>query len=122
MTVSDKVIHFCTTYINLLEILTKITSLEDKINNLKQEQAKISRHIKLLETERDDLKSRYNLEKSKRESERDWTGEAFQWAIKAQEILEKRFGLKEFRPKQLAAINATLSKKDVLLLMPTGVC
>lgn len=64
--------------------------------------------------------SRYNLEKSERESQRDWTSESFEWASKAQEILEKRFRLKEFRPKQLAAINATLSKKDVLLLMPTG--
>lgn len=108
------------TNIFFLDILTKITSLEDEISRLKQEQAKISRRLKILETERDDLRSRYNFERSKRESERDWVGETFQWATKAQEILEKRFGLKEFRPKQLAAINATLSKKDVLLLMPTG--
>lgn len=87
---------------------------------MKHEQAKLNRRLKILETERDELKSKYNFERSKRESERDWAGESFVWATKAQEVLEKTFQLKEFRPKQLAAINATLSKKDVLLLMPTG--
>lgn len=104
----------------LIELLTRITSIEDEISNVRREQAKLARRLKILETERDELKSKYNYEKSKRESERDWAGESFEWASKAQEILEKKFGLKQFRPKQLAAINATLSKKDVLLLMPTG--
>lgn len=105
---------------NTTDILTKITSIEDEISRLKHEQAKLNRRLKILETERDELKSKYNFERSKRESERDWAGECFEWATKAQEVLEKKFHLKEFRPKQLAAINATLSEKDVLLLMPTG--
>lgn len=87
---------------------------------LRHEQAKLAKKLKILESERDDLKSQYNLERSKRESEIDWTSTDFKWAIQAQEILKQRFHLNEFRPKQLAAINATLSNKDVLLLMPTG--
>lgn len=37
-----------------------------------------------------------------------------------QTLLEEQFKLTTFRPTQLLAINATLSKKDLLLLMPTG--
>lgn len=36
------------------------------------------------------------------------------------DILEKIFKLSSFRSNQLAAINATLSKKDTILIMPTG--
>lgn len=44
----------------------------------------------------------------------------FPWHEKIQDLLLHTFHLKKFREHQLAAINATLSKKDVLLLMPTG--
>lgn len=44
----------------------------------------------------------------------------FEWSKKIEKILNEKFKFKEFRPKQLAAINSTLSKKDVLLVMPTG--
>lgn len=107
-------------FINSDNILTKITSIEDQIRTIRGEQAKLAKKLKLLETERDDLRTEYNLAKSKKESEVNWLAEDFSWAKSAQSVLENVFRLKEFRPKQLAAINATLSKKDVLLLMPTG--
>lgn len=104
----------------LLDLLGRITTVEGEINRLKRQQAELSSRLKILESERDELKSRYNLERSKRESERDWTAETFAWAAQARRILQERFHLTGFRHKQLSAINATLSKKDVLVLMPTG--
>lgn len=107
-------------FLNSDNILTKITSLEDQIRTVRNEQAKLAKKLKLLETERDELRTEYNLAKSKKESEVNWLAEDFPWTKSVHNVLENVFHLKEFRPKQLAAINATLSKKDVLLLMPTG--
>lgn len=44
----------------------------------------------------------------------------FEWYDKVTEILNNKFHLTSFRPFQLSTINATLSKKDVILIMPTG--
>ncbi|XP_018333814.1 ATP-dependent DNA helicase Q1-like [Agrilus planipennis] len=101
------------------DLLKKITKIEEQIKSIQKEQAKLNEKLRILNTERDELKSKYNLEKTKKESEKDWSGN-FPWTEKVFEILKNIFKLKEFRSKQLSAINATLSKKDVLLLMPTG--
>ena len=37
-----------------------------------------------------------------------------------QEILKAYWGYENFRPQQLAVINAVLAQKDVLTLLPTG--
>lgn len=46
--------------------------------------------------------------------------EKFVWSNKLKTVLNKTFRFENFRSKQLAVINATLSKKDVILVMPTG--
>ncbi|XP_969092.2 ATP-dependent DNA helicase Q1 [Tribolium castaneum] len=50
----------------------------------------------------------------------DWLEEKFPWSAQLKSLLKEKFKFDHFRAKQLAAINATLSKKDVLLVMPTG--
>lgn len=42
------------------------------------------------------------------------------WTNTIETLLKDKFHMEEFRVAQLAAINLTLSKKDVLLIMPTG--
>ena len=44
----------------------------------------------------------------------------FSWSRDVKAAMKERFHLRGFRPNQLEAINATLSGKDVFVLMPTG--
>jgi len=49
-----------------------------------------------------------------------WTNNVFPWSQEIFGILERSFGFESFRPVQEAVINATLSKRDVFLCIPTG--
>ena len=44
----------------------------------------------------------------------------FAWTSELQRLNQEIFGNNSFRPNQQQAINATLARKDVFLLMPTG--
>ncbi|XP_070551110.1 ATP-dependent DNA helicase Q1-like isoform X1 [Ptychodera flava] len=44
----------------------------------------------------------------------------FPWSKKLTELRESVFKMTDFRPHQLETINATLSGRDVILIMPTG--
>lgn len=49
-----------------------------------------------------------------------WGGEGFPWSARLKEELFRCFGHRQFRQNQLAIVNATLSRKDVFVIMPTG--
>jgi len=49
-----------------------------------------------------------------------WTNSSFPWQQEIFKILNASFGFESFRPVQQAVINATLSKRDVFLCIPTG--
>ena len=48
-----------------------------------------------------------------------WKG-SFMWSEHLRAANLDYFGNSDFRPNQLEAINATISKKDCFVLMPTG--
>ena len=54
------------------------------------------------------------------DAEDDWNHMRFPWCRDLQRLLSDQFGLSSLRGNQLRVINATMSRRDVLVLMPTG--
>lgn len=46
--------------------------------------------------------------------------EKFEWSQRLKDTMKKVFKLTSFRPQQLQTINCVLSKKDVVMIAPTG--
>ena len=49
-----------------------------------------------------------------------WKAESFEWSPELRERNRDMFGNRDFRHNQLQIMNATLSGRDVFVLMPTG--
>jgi bloom syndrome protein len=54
------------------------------------------------------------------DAEDEWNHSRFPWCADMQRLLSQQFGIRNLRGNQLRAINATMSQRDVLVLMPTG--
>ena len=52
--------------------------------------------------------------------ETDWETGQFSWSSKVMSVLKTHFKVDSLRPLQASAINATLSGRDLVLIMPTG--
>lgn len=96
----------------------------DSINHeLKQIDIKISKlttEKNLLLDRKNKVKDLIQKKKSEKLASRNWSLKTFPWSDKLTKILNDVFHIKEFRPFQLESINATLSKEDTILIMPTG--
>ncbi|XP_056646020.1 ATP-dependent DNA helicase Q1-like [Diorhabda sublineata] len=95
------------------EELAKINS---RIQEYRAAQKRISDILSTLVAQKERLEMNYNLTREVNT----WKDGVFEWSNKILDILKEVFNFENFRLKQLTAINATLSKQDVLLLMPTG--
>ena len=95
----------------------RIESIGHKINEFltKQEQ---------LIKEKKNIKEKINqLEKhGSQPSEKlaDWNSDSFSWSDELKETMIKHFHISKFRALQKETMNATLSKRDCILIMPTG--
>ncbi|XP_017771751.1 PREDICTED: putative ATP-dependent DNA helicase Q1 [Nicrophorus vespilloides] len=101
------------------DVAEKIELIDIQLAKAISKRGELNRLIARLKQEKDELQSNYNLKKSL-DIDDNWTKTNFPWSKELQNNLEKTFHLKSFRSQQICAINATLSNKDVLLLMPTG--
>jgi superfamily II DNA helicase RecQ len=54
------------------------------------------------------------------EAKIDWIGRTFPWDRHVSQVLRDVFKISSFRPLQREALNAALSRRDVLAVMPTG--
>ena len=53
-------------------------------------------------------------------SRREFDNENFEWSRELSRTLERVFGHRQFRQNQRAIVNATMSRRDVFVIMPTG--
>ncbi|XP_034830734.1 ATP-dependent DNA helicase Q1-like [Maniola hyperantus] len=66
------------------------------------------------------LKKSINKLKSESLASVDWGGNVYEWSEDVKRTLNDIFKIDSFRPKQLSAINSTLSGQHALVVMPTG--
>ncbi|CAG9771389.1 unnamed protein product [Ceutorhynchus assimilis] len=99
----------------------QLNNYDRQIQNLEEQKLKILNKLKTLKQAKEELRLQYSLSKIKnRPGISEWLGKDYVWSKEVYKILKSNFKFDEFRSNQLAAINATLSKQDVLLIMPTG--
>lgn len=110
------------------------SSLESELEQVNGELAAIENELNKLYARHEILKERQSLlqvqiqsldqvaleEETARHQSIDWEQGRFPWTDTVYSILRDTFKLNQFRPLQLSCINATLSQKDTVLIMPTG--
>ncbi|CAH0579016.1 unnamed protein product [Chrysodeixis includens] len=104
-----------------------IEEIEHDLQNIDSEIAKIETLISKLRLDQRDLIQRKKTLKNcihKIRSDNlahvDWSGTTYAWSDEVLKVLNDVFHIKSFRPKQLAAINCTLSGQHAIVVMPTG--
>jgi ATP-dependent DNA helicase Q1 len=102
------------------KLFKKVKKLEQELEEVKKQYSKASNKLKTLKRSRCDQENKHKIEATNRNLNSEWIERQFKWSDTIKKLVKEKFHFDSFRPKQLAAINATLSKKDVLLVMPTG--
>ena len=97
----------------LVEVGHKLAEVTSKIRELEREKRK-------LEKEQARLTDELQKEECDKLLAQDWGRTTFEWSERVDLAKKEVFGLDKFRENQLEVINATLSKHDCLLVMPTG--
>lgn len=107
--------------------MSSVEAIDSELKTINKELIKVNDEIvKWKNRQRDLLSKKKTLEESKDKLKSDklatvdWAGTRYEWSEKVDEILHKNFKIDFFRPKQLSAINSTLSGQHALVVMPTG--
>lgn len=100
----------------LFEVDAELASIEAEIDSLLCRQSELQERKSLL-LARLDIESEQPITQPQ---ELDWENEVFPWNDEVRTVMKSTFKLDSFRPLQLSSINATLSNRDNVLIMPTG--
>ncbi|KAJ0176998.1 hypothetical protein K1T71_007007 [Dendrolimus kikuchii] len=107
--------------------MTKIEETEKELKRIEKELSEVDSEIakwknkqRILLEKKNSLKNTINKLKSETLASVNWAGNDYEWSGEVKKILNSFFKLKHFRPKQLSAINSTLSSQHAIVVMPTG--
>lgn len=102
------------------DLQNEIKSVKNKLNKVESELEKWRTIQRQLHEKRTELKKALNKLKSDTLAQVDWDGTKYEWSEKVATTLKTVFEIETFRPKQLSAINSTLSHQHTIVVMPTG--
>ncbi|XP_050670640.1 ATP-dependent DNA helicase Q1-like, partial [Leptidea sinapis] len=104
-----------------------VDDIEKEIKDVDKELAKVEIELtkwrnkqRILQEQKTSLKKSINKLKSDSLASVDWAGTKYDWSEAVQKTLTDVFKIRTFRPKQLSAINSTLSGQHAIVVMPTG--
>ncbi|KAG5670968.1 hypothetical protein PVAND_001196 [Polypedilum vanderplanki] len=98
----------------------QIQLIENRVKEIDEQIDKLQSIKRKLLLQREKLTDRKNFEKSEELAKNQWNQEIYPWSKMLREKMKDTFGIKEFRSQQLEAINATMSKHDLILIAPTS--
>eukprot|EP00057_Strongylocentrotus_purpuratus_P018754 XP_011673228.1 PREDICTED: ATP-dependent DNA helicase Q1 isoform X2 [Strongylocentrotus purpuratus] len=99
----------------LEEVNQELQHVEKQIERLLTKQQRLLQRKEQLEVQTSRLH-----ELSLQTGSTDWEKSDYPWSAKLRSLCETVFGIKKYRPLQEKTMNASLSGRDVILLMPTG--
>ncbi|XP_065332514.1 ATP-dependent DNA helicase Q1-like [Cloeon dipterum] len=102
------------------DLVRELAQVEDELKTVTKQILRLKQKQSSLASRQEQISQELLLNQSKSLAQKDWTGTYFEWSGRVREVLQDVFKISEFRHLQLSAINATLSKQDLILVMPTG--
>ncbi|KAI5634832.1 DEAD/DEAH box helicase domain-containing protein [Phthorimaea operculella] len=102
------------------ELEKEIKNVDKELVKIDTELAKLKKVQRELHEKKTSLKNSINKLKSDNLASVDWAGTTYEWSDEVRRVLNDVFKIESFRPKQLSAINSTLSGQHAIVVMPTG--
>lgn len=106
--------------VQLDEVESQLVCVECELETLLQKQQELLERKQLIKAQLDSIRNAEVQQEKSLLQTTDWEHGKFPWSEKVRSVLKSQFKLDSFRQLQLSCINATLSKKDTILIMPTG--
>lgn len=103
-----------------LQLQDELRSTKDELSRVMQTLKNLHVRKKELEEKIDTVKTELKLLNESHSSSTKFEVDSFSWSKDLNKTLKSVFNIEEFRSYQKAAINATMSNLDVILIMPTG--
>ncbi|XP_059485307.1 ATP-dependent DNA helicase Q1-like [Neocloeon triangulifer] len=101
-------------------LVRELAQVEDELKDVGRQFQRLKQRQAALASRKEQIGDQLLHLQSKTLAQKDWSGTNFEWSEQVQQQLRDVFKIKKFRHLQLSAVNATLSKQDLILVMPTG--